>query len=242
MTSLKNMENWVERNQKYTLRDGEDQFAINFAGMKFTDAELQDLAGKFELVNAEMAKIEAGAIKNPDENRKVTHFTDRAGYVESTLFGAVEAFAEDIHSGAITSSTGKKFDALVVNGIGGSALGPQLMQFAINGPYWNELSDVKRHGYLKIYFLDNTDSSGLSDLMAVMDPETTLHLTISKSGGTQETKNNLIAVKCIYAEAGLNFAKHAVAITMAGSELDQLAREEKWLRVFEMAESIGGRT
>ena len=89
MTSLKNMENWVERNQKYTLQDAEDNFAINFAGMKFTDAELQDLAGKFELVNAEMAKIEAGAIKNPDENRKVTHFTDRAGYVESTLFGAV---------------------------------------------------------------------------------------------------------------------------------------------------------
>jgi glucose-6-phosphate isomerase len=33
-----------------------------------------------------------------------------------------------------------------------------------------------------------------------------------------------------------------VAITMKDSELDRKARSEKWLRVFEMAESIGGRT
>ena len=48
----------------------------------------------------------------------------------------VEAFAEAIRKGDLTSGTGKKFDAVVVNGIGGSALGPQLLQFAINGPYW----------------------------------------------------------------------------------------------------------
>ena len=59
-----------------------------------------------------------------------------------------------------------------------------------------------------------------------MDPETTLHLTISKSGGTQETRNNLIALQNLYAAKNLPFAPHAVAITMAGSELDRKAREE----------------
>ncbi len=236
------MENWNERNAKYLLIDGANGFSINFAGMNFTAADLDAMQEKFAAAAAEMVKIEEGAIKNPDEKRKVTHFTDRENYVASTLFGKVEAFVEDIHSGAIVGSTGKKFDAVVVNGIGGSALGPQLMQFAMNGPYWNELSRGKRRNYLKIYFLDNTDSSGLTDLLAVMDPEATLHLTISKSGGTQETKNNLIAVEEFYASKSLDFAKHALAITMKDSELDQKARGEKWLRVFEMAESIGGRT
>jgi len=236
------MNDWMKRTREYTLLDGKTGFTVDFAGMKFTGEQLAALAPRFDEVNCEMAKIEAGEIKNPDEQRKVTHFTDRAGYVDSRLFAQVEAFAEDIHCGALKGCTGKKFNALVVNGIGGSALGPQLMQFAINGPYWNEQTPERRHRYLKIYFLDNTDAAGLTDLMAVMDPETTLHLTISKSGGTQETKNNLTALQAFYAARHLDFAKHAVAITMVGSELDNKARGEKWLRVFEMADSIGGRT
>ena len=75
-----------------------------------------------------------------------------------------------------------------------------------------------------------------------MDPETTLHLVISKSGGTQETKNNMIAMEELYAARKLSFPKHAAAITMKGSELDRHARGSNWLAVFEMAESIGGRT
>ncbi len=236
------MNKWVERNRKYTLIDGKSSFSIDFAGMNFSEKDLAELAPGFERARKEMARIEAGEIKNPDENRKVTHFADRQAYLSSSLFGAVEAFVEDIRSGAITGSTGKKFNAVAVNGIGGSALGPQLMQFAVNGPYWNELSDAKRRNYLKIYFLDNTDPAGLTDLLQIMDPETTLHLTISKSGGTQETRNNMIALESFYLSKGLCFAKHAAAITMKGSELDKKSRGEKWLRVFEMAESIGGRT
>ena len=70
----------------------------------------------------------------------------------------------------------------------------------------------------------------------------TLIVSISKSGGTQETKNNQIAFAKAFADAGLDFSRHACAITMQGSELDKQARSEKWLRVFHMADSIGGRT
>ena len=236
------MTEWIERSAKYTVTDKATGFSVAFAGMKFTDDQLSAMAPKFERAIAGMQDIEAGKIKNPDEQRKVTHFTDRISYPESELFAAVEAFAEDVRSGKITGSTGKKFEALVVNGIGGSALGPQLMQFAINGPYWNELSSTARRGYLKIYFLDNTDSAEFSDLLAVMDPEVTLQLVISKSGGTRETKNNMIAMEDFYASRNLDFARHAVAITMNGSQLDGHAKGNNWLKVFEMADSIGGRT
>ncbi len=236
------MNNWVERNAKYTLTDAANEFSIAFAGMNFSDADLASMQEKFARAKREMARIEAGEIKNPDEKRKVTHFSDRKNYAESELFQAVEEFAEAVRTGKITGETGKKFDAVVVNGIGGSALGPQLMQFAVNGPYWNEKSAAQRDGYLKLYFLDNTDSAEFADLLEVMDPEATLHLVISKSGGTQETKNNMIAMENFYAAEKLSFAKHAAAITMKGSELDKHAHEAGFLAIFEMAESIGGRT
>ena len=233
---------WISRNHKYSLTDGTSGFSFCAAGMKFTDSELDNLKELFSNAHREMVRLEAGAIKNPDENRKVTHFTDRPDYCNSAIYKEVETFAQEIRSGIIKGSSGRKFESAVINGIGGSALGPQLMQFAINGPYWNELSDAKREGNLKIYFLDNTDSAGFADVTSVIDPETALIVHVSKSGGTQETKNNMISMENFYKERGIDFAAHSAAITMNGSLLDQYARSNNWLRVFEMAESIGGRT
>ena len=90
-------------------------------------ADLDALQDKFDRAVREMAALEAGAVKNPDENRQVTHFTDRIDYRQSALFNEVEAFAKALQNGSITGGTGKKFDAVIVNGIGGSALGPQLL-------------------------------------------------------------------------------------------------------------------
>lgn len=224
------------------LIDRASGFSLDLAGMKISDAELDALAPLFARAAAGIADIEAGKIKNPDEKRKVTHFTDRIEYTSSPLFAEVENFSAAVREGRLLSGTGKKFTAVAVNGIGGSALGPQLMQFAINGPYWNELSDERRCGALKIYFLDNTDSAGLADLWEVMDPETTLQLVISKSGSTRETKNNMIAMEDFYAARNLDFGANAVAVTMKDSQLYRHAQEKHFLKVFEMAESIGGRT
>lgn len=233
---------WSERCAKYTMIDGDSAFQINFAGMKFSDTGLAGLEPEFVKVHAEMQKIENGEIKNPDENRKVTHFTDRCVYPGSAEFSDVEAFAAGIRSDSICGATGKRFEYAIINGIGGSALGPQLVQMAINGPYWNELDTEARKGNLKIYFLDNTDTAGAADALRVCKLESTLVVNISKSGGTQETKNNMILLMDAFEAAGLPFAKHACAITMKGSELDQLANRQQWLRIFEMADSIGGRT
>ena len=232
---------WIERNHKYTLTDGKSGFSISFAGMKFSESDLDKMTDKFDRAKREMARIEAGEIKNPDENRQVTHFSDRAAYPAGKEFAAVEKFAADIRSGRITGQGGR-FRSLIVNGIGGSALGPQLLQFAINGPYWNELKEAERDSNLKVYFLDNTDSAGLVDVIEVIDPATTLVATVSKSGGTQETRNNMIALEDYYAEKNVDFAKHAAAVTMKDSKLWKHAEENSWLKIFEMAESIGGRT
>ncbi len=230
------------RTAEYSLVDGATGFVLNVAGMDFSEGDLAGLSAAAEKAHRGMQDIESGKIKNPDEQRKVTHFTNRIDYPRTELFRAVREFAGELRAGAIRGCSDKRFDSAVINGIGGSALGPQLVQFALNGPYWNELSDEKRGGYLKIYFTDNTDTAGIADILAAADLEKTLVLSISKSGGTQETRNNMLAFKREFEGRGLDFAKHACAVTMKDSKLDRIASEEGWLRIFHMAESIGGRT
>ena len=223
--------------------DAESGFSLDISGMDLNPDSVRDLLhpqphtglSRAHYAHQEMRRIEAGAIKNPDENRRVTHFTDRQSYPHSDEYQAVEAFAEEIRQN-------DKIDAVIINGIGGSALGPQLLQFAVNGPYWNELSPESRNGYPRIYFLDNTDPAGVQDVMAVADPERTIVVSISKSGGTRETRNNLAALEEIYTQRDVDFAARAIAVTMPGSKLDAYAEKNGWLQRFPMAESIGGRT
>lgn len=219
--------------------DPESGFRLDIRGMDLPAEELERLEDGIDSplarAHAGMKDIEAGKIKNPDEKRAVTHFTDRLSYCAGEVYRDVEAFAAGVRDGRVTVE-GNRVTAVVVNGIGGSALGPQLLQFALNGPYWNE------RALPRIYFLDNTDPAGIHDLKQVLDFAPSLVVSITKSGGTQETRNNMIALAAEFANRGLDFAEHAVAVTMAGSELDQKARADGWLKVFPMAESIGGRT
>jgi glucose-6-phosphate isomerase len=70
----------------------------------------------------------------------------------------------------------------------------------------------------------------------------TLCIVTSKSGGTPETRNAMVLVEAAYRAAGLDFARHAVAITMPGSAMDKHAEQAKWLGRFEMFDWVGGRT
>jgi glucose-6-phosphate isomerase len=215
--------------------DPETGFTLDARGMEAAPAALAALCAPLARAHEEMRKLEAGAIKNPDEQRRVTHFSDRLAYVGSDLYRQVEAFAAEVVAAG-------DIDAVLVNGIGGSALGPQLLQFALNGPCWNELDRGARRGFPRLYFVDNTDPAGLADALAVLDLRRTLVVTVSKSGGTQETKNNLVALEAQYRAAGVVAAPHLVAVTMPGSELDRCARAGGWRAIFAMADSIGGRT
>ena len=93
------MSEWLERSRKYTVTSKATGFSIAFAGMKFEDSDLAGMADKFARAAREMKKIEAGEIKNPDEQRKVTHFTDRINYPKSQLFADVEEFASAVRDG-----------------------------------------------------------------------------------------------------------------------------------------------
>jgi len=119
-------------------------------------------------------------------------------------------------------------------GIGGSALGPQFVSAALGSP----------DDPMDIFFFDNTDPEGFDrvfDRIGEGLPET-LVIVVSKSGGTKETRNGMLEAEAKFAAKGLQFARHAVAVTGVGSELDKHAEANGWLARFPMLDWIGGRT
>jgi glucose-6-phosphate isomerase len=95
-----------------------------------------------------------------------------------------------------------------------------------------------------VFFFDNTDPDGMDKVLAQLNGRLgqTLAVVISKSGGTKETRNGMLEAEAAWSRAGLDFAKHAVAVTGAGSELDKYATGKGWLRRFPMWDWVGGRT
>ena len=118
-------------------------------------------------------------------------------------------------------------------GIGGSALGPQLVDQALARPGQG----------LSFYSFDNTDPDGMErELARIPALDRTLCVIISKSGGTRETLNGQLIAQRVLESRGIPFAKHAVAVTGAGSKLDQIATRDGWLERFPMWDWVGGRT
>jgi glucose-6-phosphate isomerase len=191
----------------------------------------------------DMAALERGAIANHDEKRMVGHYWLRAPQLAptadltheiSSTLTAIKDFAAKVHSGAIAGPKGK-FKNLLVIGIGGSALGPQFVHHALGRP---------RKDKLAVSFFDNTDPDGIDYVLAGLRGQLakTIVVVISKSGGTAETRNGQLEAAAAFQAAGLDFTKHYVAITGAGSKLDQTAIAQNWLARFPMWDWVGGRT
>jgi len=191
-----------------------------------------------------MDELEAGEIVNRDENRMVGHYWLRAPELAPTqeiraaikqTIEDVKDFAAKVHQGKIRPEKHDRFSDVLVIGIGGSALGPQFVADALGHPETDRLA---------LHFMDNTDPGGmrrvLNRLTGKLDQ--TLCVVISKSGDTPETRNGMKVMEKAYADEGLDFTKHAVAVTVPGWSLGQQAEKEGWLRRFPIWEWVGGRT
>ncbi len=217
--------------------------SLDVSRMPFPDEFLVTMASRMQDAFAAMKHLEGGAIANPDEQRMVGHYwlraphlapsPDLAGEITSTLT-AIKDFAARVHSGAVTGPKGR-FRHLLVIGIGGSALGPQLVAHALGQP---------RKDRLSVAFFDNTDPDGMDYVLAGLRGKLakTLVVVISKSGGTAETRNGMLETIAAFRAAHLAHARHFVAVTGVGSKLDATATQEGWLARFPMWDWVGGRT
>jgi glucose-6-phosphate isomerase len=232
-----------QRFQQYLLDYRDLGFSFDISRMKFPDDFFEKMQPKIEKAFAAMRDLEAGAIANPTEKRMVGHYWLRnpalaptreiRTEIEDTI-KRIKKFAKDVHAGKITAENGTRFAHLLLIGIGGSALGPQFVADALGS----------EPDPMDIYFLDNTDPDGFDRVFNRMDdllPQT-LVIVVSKSGGTKETRNGMLETEAKFAARGLQFARHAVAVTGIGSDLDTYAENNGWRARFPMYDWIGGRT
>lgn len=229
-------QDWLYFNEKLGIY-------VDVSRISFDDAFVSKMNPLFDKAFESVAKLEQGAIANPDEHRRVGHYWLRnpdiapdkeiKKEIEKEVAN-IQSFVQKIHSGAIKPPLASKFTDLISIGIGGSALGPQFVSQAL----------TENDPPLQLHFVDNVDPAGIDGTLAKVKDRlnSTLVLVISKSGGTLETRNGMLEVKNFYQKAGLNFGDYAIAITMPKSKLDNIATEEKWLKSFPMFDWVGGRT
>lgn len=233
------MSNWTTYNQ--LLRYQDLRFSLDTSRMDIPTSYTDALKPKVEKAYADLTKLEAGEIANPDENRMVGHYWLRNAdlapndEIRAQITEPIEQLkqlAEDVRSGKIAPPSGGRFENLLIIGIGGSALGPQLVYEALgsNSP-------------LTTYFFDNTDPAGCDITLTKIGKglNKTLSLVVSKSGGTAETRNAMLEAQHAFEEAGLKFGEHAIAITGNGSKLFNYATENDWITRIPMEDWVGGR-
>ncbi len=216
---------------------------LDISRVDFPDSFFAEHEEAMQEAYTAMRGLEAGDIANPDEQRMVGHYwlrtphlapnDDIAREVEQAV-GQIKDFAHKIHQREICPPQAGRFTDLLIVGIGGSALGPQLLDDALG----------TKRDKLAMHYFDNTDPDGFDRIIDQLATrlKSTLVIVISKSGGTKETRNGMLEIEHAFKRKNLTLAPQAVAITSAGSLLAQRATEQNWLAQFPMWDWVGGRT
>ncbi|MDB4801583.1 glucose-6-phosphate isomerase, partial [Akkermansiaceae bacterium] len=162
-------------------------FNLDLSRMNIPENFESKMQPQIEKAFADLKALEAGEIANADEGRMVGHYwlrnpdlapNDEIRSQITEPIKAIKGFASMIPTGEIAPPSGGVFKNILIIGIGGSALGPQLINDALG-----QLDEIRP------FFFDNTDPDGMDrDLKEIgRDLNKTLAIVISKSGGTPET-------------------------------------------------------
>ena len=222
--------------------------SYNFAAKAVDDAVLEALAALAEeaQLTEKYAALYNGEVINTGEKRRVLHQLTRGQLGDAVVVDGADkrafylgeqkkaaAFAEKVHAGEIRNAAGEKFTTVVQIGIGGSDLGPRAMYLALEN--WARQNDTLK---LEARFISNVDPDDAASVLKTIDVAHALFVLVSKSGTTLETLTNESFVKDALRNAGLDPAKHMVAVT---SETSPLAKSSDYLAAFFMDDFIGGR-
>jgi glucose-6-phosphate isomerase len=186
--------------------------------------ELQALAGLVAEAGLSdwRARLAAGEEVNPSEGRAATHMALRDPARRGDHAGLLD-LARRIRAGALGP-----IRHVIHIGIGGSALGPQLLVDALgtggDGP--------------EVHVAANIDGAALARAFAACVPQETLLIAVSKTFTTQETLTNLDSALAWLAAHGVaDPIRQVVAVTAAPAKAEARGIAE----ILPFAESVGGR-
>ena len=163
--------------------------------------------------------------KNPDKREEIRN---RLGWLD--VAGKMLERSAELHA---LARDGKAYTDVVLLGMGGSSLGPDVER--------NTYGPVK--GYPVLHVLDTTDPATILAVRSKINLAKTLFIVASKSGETTETLSHFayfwgqLAKSRSNGKVGRQFA----AITDPGTSLEKLAKEHKFRWIFSNPPDIGGR-
>jgi transaldolase/glucose-6-phosphate isomerase len=121
----------------------------------------------------------------------------------------------------------RQFSDIVLLGMGGSSLCPEVLARSFG----------RAQGFPPLHVLDSTDPAQVLSIEKRVNLTNTLFIVASKSGSTLEPN---IFKQHFFEKSGRDGSRF-VAITDPGSKMEQVARDDKFWRIFYGLPSIGGR-
>ena len=187
-------------------------------------AKAQDLAGKRDA-------LFGGAVVNVTENRSVEHTAERGeGKAESVAIARQSHQRMRALIDAIEAEAFGPVRSILHVGIGGSALGPDLLVDALG----------REDSRYDVAIVSNVDGVALEDAFRRFDPATTLLVVASKTFTTTETMLNAQSALQWMIEAGVEdpYGK-VIALTASPDKAVEWGVDET--RILPFSESVGGR-
>ena len=193
------------------------------------------------------AKIErmfAGEPINVSEGRAVLHVALRRSSAPfpagADVMPEVQAtrqrmadFAERLRAGKCLGHTGMPIRDVVNIGIGGSDLGPKMMNYGLR---------ALSHPALGVHYVSNLDGAQIAPLLQALDPRTTLFIVVSKTFTTQETMLNAQTARAwLRANLGdeVDLSAHFAAVSSKPERAIAFGLDAE--RVFPIWDWVGGR-
>ena len=182
---------------------------------------------------------------NVSEGRSVLHvalrrsaapFPDAASDVMKDVLDTrkrMAEFAEILRAGKCSGHRGAVIRDVVNIGIGGSDLGPKMMNQALRSI---------AHPTLGVHYVSNLDGAQLAPLLQTLDPRTTLFIVVSKTFTTQETILNAETARAwLKSNLGddVNLANHFAAVSSRPERAVAFGVSRE--RVFPIWDWVGGR-
>ena len=187
----------VNRAEELCFRLGPLQFDFSKTHLSSSLFPLfEDLAAQSGLF-AERDRLLSGQVVNPTEKRPALHTAMRADSACEEILAQRNAsyeYAEQVRNGEVTSEAGEKYRHIIHLGIGGSALGPQLVLKALTFGLKSEFDT---------HCVANVDGHALQPVMDACDPKYTLVIVASKTFTTTETLSNTRTLMRWMSEGGV---------------------------------------
>ncbi|MEL6093330.1 glucose-6-phosphate isomerase [Bartonella schoenbuchensis] len=233
-----------QRFTRFSLRLDDFLFDFSKCGVTLNTLKLLDNLAIAADVSGKCKAMFLGEAINVTEKRSALHIALRLSADEvfmlnerniiqdiQAVLTRMEKFSEMVRCGNYRGYSGERITDIVNIGIGGSDLGPAMVTHALK-PY---------HDGPRCHFVSNVDGAHIVDVLANLNPETTLFIIASKTFTTSETVANAkVARQWISSHLGEEAVKmHFVGVSSAADKVMEFGIDSS--RFFEFWNWVGGR-